>query len=152
MAAKGWVLIGACLLVSAAFLHASAIYKCQAENGDIVYSDHPCGDPQASREIDDSTYSVAGRGGLTEREWSEYERLREERAARVKARIASGQAELETAIGYQDRLRLRELRMRRETIIDALDRGRVAGSERVALRRELKDIARREDAILNGSR
>lgn len=145
----GWVwLLAACALSA----QGAAIYKCEEADGHIVYRDHPCEGTQASREIDDSTFSVGGRGGLSAREWAEYDRLREERAARVQARIESGRAQTETAVGYEDRLRLRELRMRRGEIMGALDRGRVSVGEGVVLRQELEEIGRQEEAILTRRR
>lgn len=131
---------------------AASIYKCQDAQGQIVYRDHQCEAPRDSRTIDDSTYTISGRGGLSEREWQAYRRLRAERAARVRARTESGRAQLGHAVGYQDRLRLRELRMRRRTILDTLNRRSTSVGRGIVLRQELEEIGRQEEAILGHSR
>jgi len=140
-----------CVLAGlAAPAHSASIHKCEDENGRVRYQDRQCQDPGSARTIDDSTYTVSGRGGLTDAEWEAYHRLREERAARVQARIESGRAALDTRIGYQGRLRLRELRMRRDAIMESLDRGSQPAGEKIGLRRELKALREEEEAILSG--
>lgn len=140
------------IFLGVASVHGAAIYKCQDDEGAIVYRDQPCPDRHAMREIDDSTFSVTGRGGLSEREWAEFDRLREERAARARARLESSRTQHDTWIGFEDRLRLRELRMRRGAIIDSLDRGRVPVGQAIILRQELEEIGRQEEAILSPAR
>ncbi len=129
-------------------VQATTIHKCEDADGHIYYRDRACDEANASREIDQSTFNVSGRGGLTEREWREYERIRQERAAHVQARIESGRAQVGTAIGYEDRLRLRELRMRRKRVLKALDRDHISIGEGAVLRQELEEIGRQEDLIV----
>jgi len=131
---------------------AASIYKCEDAEGRIVYRDQQCQAPSDTRTIDDSTYTISGRGGLTDREWQAYRRLREERAARVHARTESGRAQLGNHVGYEDRLRLRELRMRRRAILDALDRRSTSVGRGIVLRQELEEIGRQEEAILRRPR
>lgn len=129
-------------------VQATPIYKCEDDLGHIIYQDRPCLAASRDRDIDDSTYSVTGRGGLTEQEWEAYQRLRDERTARVQARTEAGRAQHEGAIGFEDQLRLRELRMRRRTVQEALSRGSPPVEQRGLLRRELKELDRLEEAIL----
>ncbi|MEY6432555.1 DUF4124 domain-containing protein [Thioalkalicoccus limnaeus] len=133
-------------------VQAAPIYKCEDALGHILYQDRPCRAASHDREIDDSTYSVTGRGGLTEPEWEAYQRLRDERTARVQARTDAGRAQQDAGIGYQDQLRLRELRMRRRAIHEALARGSQPVEQRGQLRRELSEIDRLEEAILTRGR
>lgn len=139
--------LGILVIVLTTSSQATEIHKCEDPAGHIHYRDRPCDAPDAGREIDQSTFTVSGRGGLTDREWEEYDRIREERAERVERRIAAGRTQVGTAIGYEDRLRLRELRMRRNRILESLDRDATSVAEAVVLRQELEEIGRQEELI-----
>jgi len=140
------------LAVLATAPQAAPIYKCEDAQGQIVYRDHQCDAARDSREIDSSTYTLSGRGGLTDDEWQAYQRLLAERAMRVQARTESGRAQLGKSVGYEDRLRLRELRMRRSAILDSLNGQRISVGRGVALRQELEEIGRQEEGILGRPR
>ncbi|MEJ2693852.1 MAG: hypothetical protein P8166_12555 [Candidatus Thiodiazotropha sp.] len=126
------------------FVAYGGVYKCETEDG-IVYSDTACEEtlPIDTGNKTDFGNAGTGRGGLRQGEREALREFKRKNEARQKAMSESAKK----TISYSDRLRLRELRIRRNDLQSQLHRGNLSVGSGIAVREEIRSIDREEQEI-----
>ena len=119
------------------------VYKCETANG-IVYQEHPCSAGGGSLPIDLGGYSQGG-GGLREGERQLLNEFKYKNQEMKRAQHRSSKQHL----GYSDRLRLRELRMRRGELDEKLNKRGLSAGGGIAIREQIRSIDREIEQIYN---
>ncbi len=117
------------------------IYKCETTDG-IVYQEHPCSTRGGSLPIDLGGYSQGG-GGIRE---GEHQLLNEYKYKNQEMKRAQNRSSKQN-IGYSDRLKLRELKMRRGELDAKLKKHGLSVGDGVVAREQIRSIDREIEQI-----
>jgi hypothetical protein len=126
-------------------LGVAAVYKCEDGEGNVAYSDRPCGTEAEKLEMQ-TYYPPSGQTAPGLRP-GELEMLKQIEQREFERRQAQQLAAANDPLSAQDRQRLKELERRKDYIASKLSSGFTDYAERESLYRELYSIDREMAAI-----
>lgn len=142
------LVVGVVLALGSAGLYGGSIFKCDTDGG-VVYQDKPCAGAGGSQAIE-GALSVVG-GGSGSGLYGSNQELVDRFNARGAANRAAQNEGAERYLGYQDRLRLREIGMREGELQDQLRRrGRLSVGDGIVIRQQLRGLERERAGIYYG--